>query len=98
MIIYPNFVAAIAGRDVDELGAAAGLTVAELEALIAGGRSISPATRERLARILDANPIELFHAFSRLSSSQLVDLEPALPANRYVTDPATLRTIDRARS
>lgn len=88
MITYPILVATVDGRDLDDLARAAGLRLAELEALLAGGRAASPATKERLARALAANPLDLF----RLEAH----LEEALAAapSRYITDPATLRKID----
>lgn len=91
MIAYPTFVAAIAERDVDELARAAGLSPATIHAIAAGGRAPSLAIRDRLARALGANPLELF----RLDD----DLEEALAGapTRYVTDPTTLRIIDRPR-
>lgn len=83
------FIDAIADLDLDALAAAAGVTVAEIEAIAAGTHAPSPANQLRLARALDANPVDLF----RLDDAR----EQALAAapSRYVTDPATLRHIDQ---
>lgn len=99
MIAYPALIAALADRDLDEVAAAAAIPAEHLAALAAGGRAPSPAIRDRLARALGANPVELFRAVSRLERID-IDLEPALAAapSRCVTDPATLRLIDRTAS
>jgi transcriptional regulator with XRE-family HTH domain len=87
---YPNFAAAIDGLDVDELAARAGLNVDTLRELIAGGLSPTFAIRDRLARALDANPIELFRR------EDFVEEALADAPTRYVTHTATLRLIERA--
>ena len=89
MLTYPTFVAALDGHDLGQLAADSGIDVAEIEAIAAGGRAAPRSYRPRLARALGVDPAELF---------RLVDeLEQALPPGdaRFVTDPATLRTIDR---
>lgn len=92
MITYPRLIDELADRDRDEFARAAGVLPETLQAIEAGGIAPSFSIRDRLARALDVNPIELF----RLDA----DLEEALAGapSRYVTDPATLRTIDRPRS
>ena len=97
MIVYPALVEALDGRDVDEVADAAGVRRENLRAVLDGGWPTSPGFELRVARVLGASPFELFHAWSRLPDGELVDLEPTLLAapSRYVTDPATLRVIDR---
>ena len=89
---YPTLVAVVDGRDVDELGAAAGVDPDALRDLIAGGLAAPFAIRDRLARALGANPVDLFRLPDELQQVK-DDLGPAF----YITDPATLRLIDRAR-
>jgi hypothetical protein len=91
VITYPAFRAAVAERDIDELAAAAAVPADAIRAIAAGGVTASFAYRDRLARALDANPIELF----RLEPY----LEEALAGapSRYVTDPAVLRLVDQRR-
>ena len=96
MILYPAFVAALDGVDLDDLAARSGVARSTIEAIARpigdGGIAATFTQRDRLARALDANPIELF----RLDD----DAEEALASapSRYVTDPAVLRIIDRAAS
>lgn len=88
MIRYPAFIAAVADGDVEQLATRSGVPGGTIRAIVAGGIAPSLAMRDRLARALGANPIDLFR------------LEPHLEAalagapSRYVTDPATLRNID----
>lgn len=89
MLTYPNLIDALAGRDLNDLAAVSGVDADTIRDVAAGGWTAPFALRDRLARALDANPIELF----RLEP----ELEQALASapTRYITDPAVLRVIDR---
>lgn len=91
MITYPTFVAALVDVDLAGLADDADVPVATIRAILEGGRAASFGVRMKLARALDANPLELF----RLDE----DLEQALAGapSRYVSDPTTLRIVDRPR-
>ena len=65
MITYPTFVEAIDGRDLDELAHAAGVPVATIEAIAAGGVAAPRADRARLARALHRRERALFRAVQR---------------------------------
>ena len=84
---YPALDAALEGRDLDELAARTGVPADVIRSWVPGGLAATLSQRDRIARALGGNAIDLF----RLDA----DLEAALPADRFVTDPATLRTIDR---
>jgi plasmid maintenance system antidote protein VapI len=88
--VRPAFVAAIEGRDVDELAAAAHVSVEVMHQIIAGDRPATVSQRDRLARLLGGNADDLF----RLEP----DHDQALPVGpaRFVTDPAALRVIDQS--
>jgi transcriptional regulator with XRE-family HTH domain len=92
VIVYRAFVAAIDGLDVDELAERAGVAVESIRAIAAGDVPPSLSVQMRLAYALDVNPLDLF----RLDEH----LEEALAGapSRYVSDPATLRIVDRPRS
>lgn len=92
VIVYPNLRAAVAGLELDELARRAGVPLAELEQLVAGGWAAAPVTEVHLARALDTDLEELF-APAHLIGGRLIpiaraDVEP-------VTDTATLRALSR---
>lgn len=94
MIRYPNLVAALDGADLAKIARRARLDPQDIQAWASG--HVAPATpeyfRKRLARALRAKVDELFSLGD--------ELESAMPAgaDRYITDPATLRNIDRQAS
>jgi hypothetical protein len=90
MARYPALSAALDGFDLDEFAAACGVPADVLRAVLTG-HVAAFSVRDRCARILGANPVDLF----RLDD----DLEQALDAapTRYVSDPATCRVVDRPR-
>ena len=92
---YPALEAALAGRDLDEFAAAAGVPVEIFAGFVPGGVACSFAYRDRIARALRLNPIELFSLDDELEPA-LGDVE-AQGHPRYVTDGPTLRKIDRPK-
>lgn len=96
VITYPAFVAAVAGRDLDKLAARAGVPVSEIRCIIAGGWAAPRSSRIRLARALrrSGDVDALFRTVSVFDGGS-ADLEAAYPPQRFVTDAATLRHIDR---
>lgn len=95
MIVYPVFVAAVAERDLEALAVEAGVPVAViLDALADCGYIIAKHHRQAIADALGIDAGELFRAISQPSGA---DLEPTLAAApaRFVSDPATLRAIER---
>jgi len=88
MTNYPTFTAMVAELDAEQLAVMTGIPADTIRAIAGGGIAPSFAVKDRLARALDANPIELF----RLDPA----LEQALAGapSRYVTDPPTLRQAD----
>ena len=89
MICYPRLLAELAERDPAELAATAGVEPETLRVLAAGGLAPSLSVRRRLAVAMGVPSAELF----RLSD----DLEEALAGapSRFVSDPETLRLVDR---
>lgn len=90
MIRYPMFHAVVAGMEppqVTALAVRAGVPVDGIRAIAAGDLAAGLAEQMRLGRALATNPLLLFALDP--------DLEGAMPANRYVSDPATLATVDR---
>lgn len=96
MIAYPAFVAAVAELDVEELAERSIVRPEVIQQIAAGGWAAPAHLRPLLAAALGVDPAELFRAVSLPSGT---DLEAALAAapSRFVTDPATLRQIDRPR-
>jgi hypothetical protein len=87
--LYPTLVAELEELTAAELEAVsfrAGVTVPVIEAIVAGRCGASLSVQMRLGYALRRNPLELFALDA--------ELEGALPADRYVSDPATLRVID----
>lgn len=89
MITFPLFVAAVGERDVEQLARESGVCAASIRALLAGGVVPSLSVGERLAHLFGSTDEEMF--------APAPHLVPALDGapSRYVTDPATLRLIDR---
>lgn len=94
MINYPLFAAALADVDINALAQASGTPAETIEAIAAGGVAPSLGVRMRLARALDANPLELFRLDDDLEAA-LADVE-AQGHHRHIDDPATLRLLDRS--
>lgn len=87
--LYPTLVAELGELSADELLELAfrsGVSVPVIEAIVAGECGASLSVQMRIGYALGRNPLELFALDA--------DLEAALPADRYVSDPATLRVID----
>jgi hypothetical protein len=97
VIRYPALIAALEDLDLDGLALASGVPTGTIRAILDGGIAPSLGVRFRLARALDANPADLFRTVSVFEGTS-ADLEPAYPPDRFVTDPAALRLIDRARA
>lgn len=90
MNLYPALTAELEERGAEQLASLSGLSVETIEAIASGGRSAPFAERDRLARALGANPIDLFRC-----SDPVEEVRAHLGAAFYVTDAATLRKIDR---
>lgn len=95
MITYPTFVATLAERgiDLDALAVEADVHIATIHAVMNGGIAPSLTVRARLARALGVAANELFALDPELEQA----LAP-LGARRFVTDPATLRLVDRPKA
>lgn len=97
MISYPQFVAALDGRDVDDLAERAGVSAESIRAIASGDLPPSLSTQMRLAAALgEVNPFDLF---------QLGDVDLARAAGRdveaqghprYATDADALRATEAA--
>jgi L-2-hydroxyglutarate oxidase LhgO len=96
VIAYPEFIAAMAGRDPAAVAQRAGIPVAVIEALLAGeGWVVAREHRAPLARALRRQPDALFRAVSVLPDGQEIDLSSF--GRRSITDPAVLRRLERGR-
>ena len=91
MITYPALVAAVAEHELDQLAADSGVPAAAIADLVAGGWAAPFNIRDRLARALDIDARALFRLEEHLEQAL------ASAPTRYVTDPTTLRIVDRAR-
>ena len=94
MIRYPTFVATLAKQDtdLDALAVESGVPIASIHAVMNGRVPASKSVKARLARALGVPAKRLF-ALPPDMEANLAALGP----RRYVTDPATLRIIDRKR-
>lgn len=88
MLTYPNLISALTGVELEATAEASGLTPEILDAVLHRGVAASLSVRARLARVLAADPVELFRLTDELEA--LLDGAPS----RYVTDPAALRAVD----
>lgn len=95
MITYPNFVATLARDDIDldALAAESGVEIATIRAVMNGRVPVSITAGKAIARVLGV-PAKRLWALS----PDLEACNARLGKRRYVTDPATLRIVDRRAS
>lgn len=98
MKIYATLLDRLAGRDLETMAAQTGVAIDSIRATAERGMAMDRADREPLATYLGEHQDDLFRVWTVLEDGtwQIVDLEPGLPpdpAERFVTDPTTLRRI-----
>lgn len=94
MITYPTFIAVLAERDVDldRLAADSGVDIATIHAVMNGRVPVSLTAGKALAAVLGVPAKRLFAL-----PPDLEQVNARLGKRRYVTDPTTLRIVDRPR-